>query len=307
MSAETARSLDASRAESKSSLKEPSTSVAATDDTAGAAEPYRGPESIVEAKTAADRLAVAIEAVRRGDAEVEEKRAAILDLSLRQREADRTVGLMLTEGRAAGDLPREEDGRPKKGSAAPTLSDLGIQKDYAADVAALAEVPDNAWATLLQQARERQNPSRAAITTAARQYLAELKAAHQTAQERSEAEARRHADAVASITELESYQPPLDVPPLTEAELSFRPTGALMDMSAALPKNLISYPPGAKETEALARRITALGQDLKDHRPVLMEGVMTAGQVMAIRVAVQRLITNATLLMRAVNEQYDDE
>jgi hypothetical protein len=52
---------------------------------------------------------------------------------------------MILAAREAGDLAKQEDGRPEKASTPTTLSDLGISRDLAAYSVQVAKIPDEIW------------------------------------------------------------------------------------------------------------------------------------------------------------------
>lgn len=78
------------------------------------------------------------------------------------RHADRRLGQLLTEGRANGVFAQQAQGRGKTVDA-PTVSQLGIDKNHAADAVWFAAPEDDEWITIIDEARSEANLSRASI------------------------------------------------------------------------------------------------------------------------------------------------
>jgi len=104
-------------------------------------------------------------------AELRERAHAIADVAKRMhvgeveyalvtREAERTLGQMLTAGREAGDVAKKE-GRNVQSAA--RIQDLGIEKNLAADAVFFASIADDVWAETVEHARETEYTSRSSL------------------------------------------------------------------------------------------------------------------------------------------------
>lgn len=273
---------------------------------------YDGPATLEALKEGRDSFAVMREAIARTEMDADQKRAALFDLDLRARDLDRKFGQMLAEARLVGDVAEHGGSRSRSDAPILNLASMGIDADYGATVARFARLDDEAWAALRDDAQQKQNASRAAFDRAAKTYLTTIDSVADLAEIRRKAEQNRHEHEVERIQEFAATEPPLDVPPLTEAELSM--AGAAEQLRFALgplperpPIMQTDDSPAARAQKAIRRQMADLATVLTATDPYLAAGPSRMIDLYGSRDVAKRLQNALSTWMRAINEIAEQE
>lgn len=277
---------------------------------------YTGPETFETLSDLRQAIGAMREVIARMPFTREERTLGYVQADIIDRVVDRKFGAMLSDARLVGDIARQGErtdllGMPEK----VTLSDLGVDYDYGATVARFARLDDDTWEALIEDARAKRNASRAAFDRAAKVYLTTLDSIQDVADVRMRSEQNRHQHEVEQIEEFAASEPPLDVPPLTAAELSIAGAGgelrAVFDLPVEGEKPTPPVPqdnsPEAREQRAVVNDILNLWRRLHEHTPHLYDDETRILRLHGARDAVKRLTNELAVWMRVLNARAEEE
>lgn len=259
---------------------------------------YEGVESIRTAAEHRERMAAAVELTKRAGLDAH-------DALWAARDAERDLGRMIIEARAAGDLATA-DGTNQHTEGVATYDTLGISRDMAAHAVSLAKLPDDVWARWGASDRD---PTRAAVKRTVDNYKRQLDEVKAEGSRRRQTERQLRAERervdreLRELAERQTTTP--DVPPLSEDETSLESLDIVAPATAAPEPEDRDRARGDAWLRHL-RDIERIITELERHPPELPHDQFADMTVLSAR-DLGRRITNATAeWVRNVNSQYQE-